>query len=242
MLLAGQGGTVPARDWFDEAVGLYQGMEARWAIRSAAARVRDYGIRLRQDDYLARSAHGWESLTPTEAKIARLIADGRSNPEIAAGLSLSRDTVRAHVSHILAKFGARSRTEIVASAAREAGPAGTPVPAEAPSSRPGRLVLRARVAGGTRRGGRTRRGGDHAADSRPLGRRQPLAEEGQADQRRHRGLDRHPDAEQAGRDAAQRLKLQPVGDDRRQQADARARREERRAEHRRRTRGHARAR
>jgi DNA-binding CsgD family transcriptional regulator len=63
----------------------------------------------------------WESLTPTEAKIARLIADGRSNPEIAVRLSLSRDTVRAHVSRILAKFGARSRTEI---AAREPGPAG----------------------------------------------------------------------------------------------------------------------
>ena len=121
VLLAGQGGTVPARDWFDEAVGLYQGMEARWAVRSAAARVRAYGIRPRQDDYRARSAHGWESLTPTEAKIARLIADGRSNPEIAVRLSLSRDTVRAHVSRILAKFGARSRTEI---AAREPGPAG----------------------------------------------------------------------------------------------------------------------
>jgi DNA-binding CsgD family transcriptional regulator len=121
VLLAGQGGTVPARDWLDEAVGLYQGMGARWAVRSAAARVRAYGIRLRQDDYQARSAHGWESLTPTEAKIARLIADGRSNPEIAVRLSLSRDTVRAHVSRILAKFGARSRTEI---AAREPGPAG----------------------------------------------------------------------------------------------------------------------
>ena len=128
VLLAGQGGTVPARDWFDEAVGLYQGMGARWAIRSAAARVRGYGILLRQDDYLARSAHGWESLTPTEAKIASLIADGRSNPEIAAGLSLSRDTVRAHVSRILAKFGARSRTEIAVSAAREPGPAGNACP------------------------------------------------------------------------------------------------------------------
>jgi DNA-binding CsgD family transcriptional regulator/tetratricopeptide (TPR) repeat protein len=122
VLLAGQGGTVPARDWLDDAVGLYQGMGARWAVRSAAARVRAYGIRPRQDDYLARSAHGWESLTPTEAKIARLIADGRSNPEIAVRLSLSRDTVRAHVSRILAKFGARSRTEI---AAREPGPAGS---------------------------------------------------------------------------------------------------------------------
>jgi hypothetical protein len=95
-----------------------------------------------------------------------------------------------------------------------------------------------RVTGGARRRGRTRRGGGHAADSRPLGRRQPLSEDGQADEGRDRGLDRHPDGEQAGRDAAQRLKFQPVGDDRRQQADARARRKERRVEHLRRTRDH----
>jgi len=55
--------------------------------------------------------------TPTETKIARLVADGRSNPEIAAELLLSRNTVLTHVSHILGKFGARSRMEIAASAA-----------------------------------------------------------------------------------------------------------------------------
>jgi DNA-binding CsgD family transcriptional regulator len=123
VLLAGQGGTVPARDWFDEAVALYRGMGARWAIRSAAARLRGYGIRPRQQDDVAASARGREPLTPTEAKIARLIADGRSNPEIAAELSLSRNTVQAHVSRILAKFGARSRAEIALAAEHESGPA-----------------------------------------------------------------------------------------------------------------------
>jgi DNA-binding CsgD family transcriptional regulator len=117
VLLASRGGTVPAHEWFDEAVGLYRGMEAQWAIRSASARLRGYGIRPRQHGYRARPAHGWESLTPTETKIARLVADGRSNPEIAAELLLSRNTVQTHVSHILGKFGARSRMEIAASAA-----------------------------------------------------------------------------------------------------------------------------
>jgi DNA-binding CsgD family transcriptional regulator len=119
VLLASRGGTVPARDWFDEAVGLYRGMEAEWAIRGASARLHGYGIRPRQHGYRARPDHGWESLTPTETKIARLIADGRSNPDIAAELLISRNTVHAHVSHILAKVGARSRLEIAASAARE---------------------------------------------------------------------------------------------------------------------------
>jgi DNA-binding CsgD family transcriptional regulator len=87
-------------------------------MRSAAARLSGYGIRPLQHGHRACPARGWGSLTPTEAKIARLVADGRSNPEIAAALLLSSATVRTHVSHILAKFGARSRMEIVASAAR----------------------------------------------------------------------------------------------------------------------------
>ena len=61
----------------------------------------------------ARPSHGWDALTPTETKIAYLVADGRSTPDIAANLFLSRNTVQTHVSHILAKLRARSRAEIV---------------------------------------------------------------------------------------------------------------------------------
>jgi DNA-binding CsgD family transcriptional regulator len=117
VLLASRGDSVPARECFDEAVALYRGMQAHWAIRNASARLRGYRIRPRKHGYRPRPASGWESLTPTEAKVARLIADGRSNLEIAAELSISRTTVQFHVSHILAKFGARSRLEIAASAA-----------------------------------------------------------------------------------------------------------------------------
>ncbi|MGH3170970.1 MAG: helix-turn-helix transcriptional regulator [Trebonia sp.] len=112
-LLAAAGAVPAARENFDAAIGLYGGLDARWAIQSAAERLRDYGIRPRSGRYRARPSRGWGSLTPTEAKIARLIADGRSNPEIASELFLSRNTVQTHVSHILAKFGARSRTQII---------------------------------------------------------------------------------------------------------------------------------
>jgi DNA-binding NarL/FixJ family response regulator len=53
-------------------------------------------------------------------KIARLVAGGRSNPDIAADLFLSRNTVQTHVSRILAKLGARSRVDITAEARRHA--------------------------------------------------------------------------------------------------------------------------
>jgi DNA-binding CsgD family transcriptional regulator len=61
-------------------------------------------------------ASGWEALTPTEIRVAYLVADGRSNPDIAGELFLSRNTVQTHVSHILAKLGARSRAEIMRAA------------------------------------------------------------------------------------------------------------------------------
>jgi DNA-binding NarL/FixJ family response regulator len=50
--------------------------------------------------------------------VALLVADGRSNPEIAAQMFLSRRTIQSHVSSILAKLGLKSRVEIAISAHR----------------------------------------------------------------------------------------------------------------------------
>ena len=50
-------------------------------------------------------------LTLREIEVLRLLVAGHSNPEIAAALFISHGTVRTHVSNILAKLGAKSRTE-----------------------------------------------------------------------------------------------------------------------------------
>jgi DNA-binding NarL/FixJ family response regulator len=54
------------------------------------------------------------ALTKRELEIARLIAEGASNPEIASRLFLSRKTVERHVSNVLRKVGARNRAELAA--------------------------------------------------------------------------------------------------------------------------------
>jgi DNA-binding CsgD family transcriptional regulator len=71
------------------------------------------------------------SLTSREREVLRLIAAGRSNREIASVLFIAPKTASVHVSNILGKLGAASRTEAAAIAHREglAGPAGlTPQP------------------------------------------------------------------------------------------------------------------
>lgn len=57
-------------------------------------------------------------LTAREREIVELMADGANNRIIASRLAISRHTVKFHVASILAKLGARSRTEAVAVALR----------------------------------------------------------------------------------------------------------------------------
>jgi DNA-binding CsgD family transcriptional regulator len=57
-------------------------------------------------------------LTPREFEVLRLVAAGRSNPEIAAELFISAKTASVHVSNILAKLGVSGRGEAAAQAHR----------------------------------------------------------------------------------------------------------------------------
>lgn len=59
-----------------------------------------------------------DDLSQREVEVLRLIAEGKSNREIAEALSISLNTVATHVRNILTKIGAANRAEAAAYAVR----------------------------------------------------------------------------------------------------------------------------
>jgi DNA-binding CsgD family transcriptional regulator len=114
VVLATADSLAPAREALGSAVSCYDRLAAAWDIDRAQARLRGAGVRHRL--VRRRPKTGWEALTQTERTVVALVVAGRSNPDIAAELYLSRRTVRNHVSHILAKLGLSSRVELAVSA------------------------------------------------------------------------------------------------------------------------------
>jgi two-component system, NarL family, response regulator LiaR len=58
------------------------------------------------------SAAPVEHLTEREREVIRLVAQGRSNAEIAQALIISDKTVKTHISNVLSKLGLQDRTQL----------------------------------------------------------------------------------------------------------------------------------
>jgi len=120
-LLAAAGRAGQARIQLDAAQDCYARMDAVWDAARADARLRAHGIRRGAHGPRRRPKSGWAALTETERKVAALLAEGLSNPDIAARMFTSRRTVQYHVSNILAKLGLSSRVELATLVTRRAG-------------------------------------------------------------------------------------------------------------------------
>ena len=91
----------PAREAILEALALFEQLGAATWIERARSELGSIGGRARE-----------EGLTPAEQRVAALVAEGRTNREVAAALFLGERTVASHLTHIYAKLGIRSRTEL----------------------------------------------------------------------------------------------------------------------------------
>jgi DNA-binding CsgD family transcriptional regulator len=112
ILLAQRGERRTAKSALAPAMEMYARLGAQWDLRRAGARVRPFGIRWGARGPRRRPLYGWAALSPTEVTIARLVAQGLSNPDIATELLLSPRTVQSHVSNMLVKLKAHSRVDI----------------------------------------------------------------------------------------------------------------------------------
>ncbi|AKN17754.1 transcriptional regulator [Mycobacterium haemophilum DSM 44634] len=65
-----------------------------------------------------RPATGWESLTPAEHNVVRLVSEGLDTKDIASRLFVSVRTVHTHLTRIYSKLGLTSRVQLVQEAAR----------------------------------------------------------------------------------------------------------------------------
>jgi DNA-binding CsgD family transcriptional regulator len=91
-----------ARDRLGEAVAAFDELGAEAFVTRAQAELARIGGRRRSEG----------GLTATERQIAELVAEGRSNKEVAAALFVTVKTVEANLSRVYAKLGLRSRAEL----------------------------------------------------------------------------------------------------------------------------------
>ena len=103
----------------DDALDFYLRTNAQRGVARVEAALRTLGVRRRRAGRARRRSVGWESLTDSELGVARLAAEGLTNREVGARLFISDKTVSVHLSNVMAKLGASSRTEAVTRALRD---------------------------------------------------------------------------------------------------------------------------
>jgi DNA-binding CsgD family transcriptional regulator len=101
-----------AREAIEAALADFEQLGAATWIEKARAELGRIGGRTRE-----------RGLTAAERRVAALVAEGRTNREVAAALFLGERTVETHLTHVYAKLGVRSRAELARVYRPDSGPA-----------------------------------------------------------------------------------------------------------------------
>jgi DNA-binding CsgD family transcriptional regulator len=100
-----------AIDVLGRSLALYTELGAIWDARRVRSRLRELGVRRRLVT-AEPDMSGWAALTTSELTVARLVAEGLTNREVAERLFVSPHTVNSHLRHVFSKLGINSRVEL----------------------------------------------------------------------------------------------------------------------------------
>lgn len=100
------GHTEEARRTLLQAYATAERLGARALVRRSRRELHALGLRPR------RAATGLDALTPSERRVAELVAEGMSNQQVAEGLFVTRKTVETHLAAVYRKLGVRNRAEL----------------------------------------------------------------------------------------------------------------------------------
>jgi DNA-binding CsgD family transcriptional regulator/tetratricopeptide (TPR) repeat protein len=117
---AGRG--VEAVSVLEEAQGFYLRAGAHRGVARVDAALRALGVRRRRSGQPRRAPVGWYSLTASELGVARLAAEGLTNPQIGDRLFISRRTVATHLANVFRKLDITNRVQLAAEVSRRPPP------------------------------------------------------------------------------------------------------------------------
>jgi DNA-binding CsgD family transcriptional regulator/tetratricopeptide (TPR) repeat protein len=103
-----------ARVRLERALDIYRQAGADGEADRVRTTLRDVRVTRGRRSRAQRPAAGWDSLTDSEVHVARLVAEGLTNRQVAERMFLSRHTVDFHLRQVFRKLGINSRVELVA--------------------------------------------------------------------------------------------------------------------------------
>jgi DNA-binding CsgD family transcriptional regulator len=107
-----------AKDLLSEAQSRYDTVDATAWLARVGAGLRRLGVRQGARGPRRRPDTGWDSLTPSESAVSRLVAEGLTNREVGRRLHISPHTVNTHLRHVFQKLSVSTRAELAGKVAR----------------------------------------------------------------------------------------------------------------------------